>query len=180
MGKKDWDEVCYPFILEASCLCDFEILTDELCSEIGSILTFLPDGHDDILRDLTYLQPLCWHLNGSIRGRLAIDETDIDWIRDGLNHYREITGPIETFVLPGGPTPVPYMNKARSTAKKTIRAMVRVEEEGIEVPEILFQFGNLLCNFLFALICAFNHRSGFKEIPFQSKSYGRQRDNPKS
>lgn len=174
MTTKDWDEVCYPFIRESSCLCDFEILTDELCGEIGSILTYLPAGQDDILTDLRHLQPLCWHFNGSIRGRIAIDEADVDWLRARLEHYRGITGPVKKFVLPGGPAPIPNVNRARSISKKAIRALVRVEQEGKEVPEILFQFGNLLCNYLFALSCVINLRSGFRETPFRSKSYGRR------
>jgi len=175
VGRKNWDEICYPFIHESSYLCDFEVITDELCSAIGGILSFLPDGNEDIFKDLSHLQPLCWHLNGSIRGRLAINETDIEWVRERLNHYREMTAPIKTFVLPGGPVPVSFVNNTRSIAKKTIRAMVRVEEEGVEVPAILFQFSNLLCNYLFALTSVLNYRAGFKETPFQSKSYGKHR-----
>jgi len=174
MGRKDWDEICYPFIHEPSHLCDFEVVTDELCSVIGGILSFLPNGNEDIFKDLSHLQPLCWHLNGSIRGRLAINDTDIGWVRDRLNHYREMTTPIKTFVLPRGPVPVPLVNSARSIAKKAIRAMVRVEEEGVEVPAILYLFCNLLCNYLFALTGLLNYRTGFKETPFQSKSYGRR------
>lgn len=173
MARRDWDEVCYPFIRESSCLCDFEILTDELCSEIGNILSDLPAGHDDILTDLQRLQPLIWHYNGSIRGRMAVKRSDIEWLRSRLECYRAITGPVKEFVLPGGPAPVASINRARSITKKTIRALVRVEREDKEVPEILFQFGNLLCNYLFALICVINSRSGFQEIPFRSKSYGK-------
>ena len=34
-------ELCYPFIYEESALCDYEILTDELCTLVGCAITEL-------------------------------------------------------------------------------------------------------------------------------------------
>ncbi|CDZ94474.1 hypothetical protein [Pseudomonas saudiphocaensis] len=42
--SKNRDEVCYPFIQETSVLCDFEVLTDELCGHIGEIIDLTPFG----------------------------------------------------------------------------------------------------------------------------------------
>lgn len=71
------DELCYPFIYETSNLCDFEVVTDELCGHIGAAYSLLPAGMPDIAADLDRVQPLAFHVNGSIRGRLAIEESDL-------------------------------------------------------------------------------------------------------
>ena len=167
------DELCYPFIYEHSYLCDFEIATDELCSHLGVILALLPEDFTDIAQDLDHLQPLIYHLNGSIRGRLALEETDIQWLLARYHHYQKLTaGRINGFVLPRGPLPVPQVNLARSSAKKAIRLMVRLDQEGVTVPDILHRFCNLLCNFFFVLTLYINQKLGIAETPFISKSYG--------
>ena len=47
--SRNWDEVCYPFIHETSVLCDFEVITDELCGHIGEIIDLMP--FDDLRAD---------------------------------------------------------------------------------------------------------------------------------
>ena len=76
------------------------------------------------------------------------------------------------FVLPRGSTLAMQFHLARSSAKKAIRAMVRLEEHGVKVPAILGRFCNLLCNLFFVLAGVVNHRDGNTEPPFESKSYG--------
>ena len=172
--SKNRDEICYPFIYETSYLCDFEVATDELCSHVGGIIGLIPESSHDIANDLDLLQPLIYHLNGSIRGRLAISEDDQQWLLERYHHYqKEVEGEINGFVLPRGPAPSPQLHLARSAAKKAIRLMVRIDEERIAVPELLHRFCNLLCNFFFVLALCLNQRAGFVEQPFISKSYGR-------
>jgi len=172
--SKSRDELCYPFIYEVSYLCDFEVATDELCNHIGAIIGLIPETSNDIANDLDQLQPLIYHLNGSIRGRLAIAENDQQWLLERYHHYQnEVEGKIDGFVLPRGPAPSPQLHLARSAAKKAIRLMVRIDQEQIELPDILHRFCNLLCNFFFVLALCINHRAGFTEQPFTSKSYGR-------
>lgn len=167
------DELCYPYIYEQGSLCDYEIQTDELCGHLGAAISAIPDDMPDILRDLKSLQPLAFHLNGSIRGVMAVDESDLAWLNGRLSHYRdEIDGLIQGFVLPRGVSPVPQLHQARSASKKTIRLMVRLKHEGFAVPVELPRLCNLMCNFLFTLTLVINYRRGLIEIPFISKSYG--------
>lgn len=172
--NKKLDELCYPFIHEQGYLCDFEVITDELCSQVGMCAALLGDNHADMATDLAHLQPLCWHANGSIRGRLAIVEEDMDWLHDRYDHYRkEIDGTRQGFVLPQGSVLAMQFHLARSSAKKAIRAMVRLEEQDVSVPVILRRFCNLLCNVFFVLAGVVNHREDNDETPFISKSYGK-------
>jgi len=175
--SRDLDEVCYPFIHESSWLCDFESTTDELCGHVGAILAELPAEMDDLWQDLAHLQPLVFHVNGSIRGRLAIEEADLTWLKTRLHHYQaEVSERLKGFVLPRGAAPVAQLHLARSTCKKAIRCLVRVDAEGRAVPERLPRMLNLMCNFFFVLTLVINQRRGMAETPFISKSYGRQGD----
>lgn len=171
--SENLDEVCYPFIHEQGPLCDFEVLTDELCGNIGAAISLMPAEFADLRADLEALQPLAFHLNGSLRGRLAITEEDIAWACERLAVYRtEAEGRAKGFVLPRGEMPVPFLNLARSGAKKAIRQMVRIEEAGGDIPGVLPRFCNVLCNLFFAMILVINQRRGVDEVPFTSKSYG--------
>lgn len=170
---RNLDELCYPFIYETSYLCDFEVSTDELCGHIGAVLSLLPPEFADIANDLEQLQPLAFHINGSLRGRLAVEEADIAWLQTRLNHYRaEVADRLHGFVLPRGQQPVPHLHLARSAAKKAVRLMVRVEQEGREIPMVLPRLCNMLCNFFFVLTLVINQRRGDVETSFISKSYG--------
>lgn len=172
--SKNWDEVCYPFIHETSYLCDFEVETDTLCGLVGFAIAALPEGMQDMAEDLKQLQPLAWHINGSIRGRLAVQAHDQQWLLERLHHYRQEVGEREQlFVLPRGGMAVGILHQARSSAKKAIRCMVRVEQAGIEVPDILPRMCNTLCNLFFLMALAINQRQQFKETGFVSQSYGR-------
>ncbi len=173
----DLDELCYPFIYETSWLCDYEVVTDELCSHLGLAYALLPEACGDIGADLDRLQPLAFHLNGSIRGRLAVEEADLAWLKGRLTAYKAELGPsVGGFVLPRGSVTAMQLHLARSAAKKAIRILVRLEAEGIAVPMVLPRLCNLMCNFLFTLALVINRRQGRTEIPFVSKSYGPVRD----
>lgn len=172
-SSRDLDELCYPFIHETSWLCDYELLTDELCAQVGAILAALPADAGDIGQDLERIQPLVFHANGSIRGRMALSEADLIWLKARLRHYRnQLLSLPESFVLPRGSAPVPQLHMARSNCKKAIRALVRVDQEGRDVPDILPRFLNLLCNVCFTLTLVINQRRGEDETPFVSLSYG--------
>lgn len=168
------DELCYPFIYEESLLCDFEVVTDELCSHVGAVLASLSeDEFPEVAADLDRVQPLVWHVNGSIRGRLAVDESDLRWLHGRYRLYKaETVECVDGFVLPRGPQPVPQLHLARSAAKKAIRLMVRLDREGTSVPDVLHLLCNLMCNFFFVLALYINQKRGVAEIPFESKSYG--------
>ena len=172
--SKNFNEVCYPFIYEQSHLCDFEVITDELCGHIGAAISTHSAGIEDLIQDLEHIQPLAFHINGSVRGRLAVGEADLLWVQQRLDHYRaEVGERVNDFVLPRGAAPVAQLHLARSACKKAIRALVRVDQEGIEVPMIVPRLCNLLCNFFFILTLVINQRRGLQEVGFVSKSYGK-------
>ena len=172
--SSDIRELCYPFVYEASSLCDYEIITDELCSTLGGAITELEADEQflDIFQFLDTLQPKIFNLNASIRGKQAIFEEDIQWVAGYFDQYQqEIDGRLKGFVLPRGGRAVQLLHACRSQCKKAVRALVKVDAEGIEVPDELHRFANILCNLFFRLTVVINGRLGIKEPDYTSKSY---------
>ena len=180
--KSTIDELCYPYIYEESLLCDYEILTDDLTRMVGwaindlSILRKQYPKNNQLKKleeELRWILPLCFHLNGSIRGKLAITEENHQQLLENYRNLKEITKKsISGFVLPGGESPVGILNKCSSMCKKAIRLMVKIHnKEQKEVADILPKFANLLCNYFFTSTVLINQVTGFKETPFISKSY---------
>lgn len=168
----DIDELCYPYIYEQGELCDFEVITDELCSQVGDILCCLDVEYQDPFIDLQQLQPMMFHLNGSIRGKQAIHEKDIVWLKQRYRHYRNLTqSNVSGFLLPQGDVAAMKCYLARSNAKKAIRIMVKLDQQGVVVADELHRFCNLLCNFFFVLAVYINQLKGIREKPFTSLSY---------
>lgn len=169
--KKDWRYSCYPFMREKSCLVDYEIRTDSLTTSVGAVFSHLTEKEQIVIDDLRVIQPLCYHVNGSVRGNLAITEADVQWLSNRYDYYVQQTGDItKKFVLPQGNGAASALHIARSDAKKSYRALHKVSEER-EVPEILFNFLGLLANVCFVLAVYVNQINDIQEIPFESKSY---------
>ncbi len=167
------DELCYPFIYEHSRLCDYEIHTDAMCRQLGGLIAAMPEDCGDLRSEMEQLQPMIYHLNGSIRGKCAVGESDLEWLLERYRAHKTVTADcLCGFVLPRGAEPVAQLNAASSDAKKAIRLMVRLhQEEGRDIPDVLHRFCNLLCNYFFTLTLVINQRRGLQEIPFESASY---------
>ncbi|MFE5431155.1 hypothetical protein [Peribacillus simplex] len=170
MAKKDFRFLCYPYMRESVSTVDFEIRTDSLTTQIG-LAASLTEDVPDVYRDLMELLPMAYHLNGSVRGKLAITGDDLDRLSAIYDRYvAEVKDRIETFVLPQGSTAACTLHTCRSEAKKSVRALHKVSLEK-EIPGILFDYAHLLANVLFVMAVYVNKQQGIEEIPFISKSY---------
>ena len=175
MKKNDWRYKSYPFMREKSCLVDYEIRTDSMTTQIGHAIAVLEkeEGAGEIVHILRQIQPLAYHVNGSVRGRVAITEEDLAWLDGVYDDFVERGGEaIKQFVLPQGSQGATALHICRSEAKKSYRALHKVSEER-EVPDILFQFLGLLANVFFVLAVEINKLQNIEEIIFTSKSYGK-------
>lgn len=169
--SKDHGEICYPFIYEESPVCDFEIASDELCSRIGLVLSL---ELDELSRDiLSRLQPNVYHLNGSVRGKLAIEESQLQQLYQDYNYLRDkLDGGFKGFVLPGGHRVASELHLCRTQAKKVVRALVAIEHSGKRSPApILFRYANLIANVMYALASYTNRVQQVQEVEFVSRSY---------
>ncbi|MGM9985976.1 MAG: hypothetical protein ACI35O_01990 [Bacillaceae bacterium] len=166
--KKNIDFISYPFLGEKKKLVDHEILTDELSSQLGYILSLETPLYDETF----WVMDKVLHLNGSIRGKNAISEADIDY---ALQMYRELKERnkerLNGFVYPIGHPVACQYQLARCQAKKVVRNMHIIRQSGTEVDERLVDFANLLANLLFTFSLEVNRVNDVEEIPFISKSY---------
>lgn len=165
---KNIDLIAYPFLSEESSLVNHEIITDKLASTLGYILSL-----DTPLKEETWwLMDRVLHLNGSVRGRLAITEEDIT---EGLKLYNNLKeknlSRISGFVYPTGHIIACEYHMARGEAKIAARNLYLLRQRGIEVPEICIDFVNLATNLLFVFSLEVNRLNNIYEKPFISKSY---------
>lgn len=164
-------ELSYPFIFEDSPLCDFEILTDELCTYTGLALSQI--SNQEVRESLERLQPKIFNLNGSIRGKCGIFEEDVQQLLSEMLHFKsQVHDDAKRFVLPRGTGPVIQLHQCRSLSKKVVRALVQVDKLTTKnIPETLPRFANVLANYYFVLTRVLNQEAGIFEPEYVSINY---------
>ncbi|WP_297521907.1 hypothetical protein [uncultured Clostridium sp.] len=166
---KNIDLISYPFLNEDFGSVDHEVLSDYLSSVIGKILSMNTPLYDDTF----WLMEMSLHLNGSVRGKLAVMDEDIEKGLSIMDKYRELTKErVNGFVLPTGCALACEYHIARGEAKKVCRNLYVMKNKGIKFDNILIDFANLMTNVLFVMAVEINRLNDVDEIPFVSKSYG--------
>lgn len=165
------DFVSYPFLKEQYGSCDHELLTDRLASELALIsnkLQLYPREKE--LIDWLVIQ--IYHVNGSIRGNIAITEEDIVFIHKKYVFYKEQTKDIISgFLLPTGCEIACLLHLARCSGKQIVRNMHKTEQSGLSVDIKLYDFMNVFSNLMFVLAVYINKCEEYIEKEFISKSY---------
>jgi ATP:cob(I)alamin adenosyltransferase len=157
----------YPFLTETSLKCDYEIMTDTLSSLLG-----VCEATSKHIPELQKLVELTYHMNGSIRAKMALTADDLEYMLDTHDKYAELVSEqSKKFVLPRGCIGASHMHVARAKAKEVARLMYKIEREEQEVDKILIDFVNVLSNALFYMAMFENKMEGIDEIEFISKSY---------
>ncbi|MGL4760762.1 MAG: hypothetical protein ACRC6T_09490 [Sarcina sp.] len=166
---KSVDLISYPFLNEEFGSVDHEVMSDFLSSVIGKILSMKTPLYDDTF----WLMEMSLHLNGSVRGKLAITDEDINRGLLIMEKYRSLNKErLSGFVLPTGCSLACEYHIARGEAKKVCRNLYVMRNKGIQFDDILIDFANLITNILFVMAVEINRLNNVDEIPFISKSYG--------
>ncbi len=156
----------YTFLYEDSTLCDYEVATDEFASLLGVADHWVKQF------DLGPLVELVYHANGSMRGKVAITDSDMDKLISMEQRLQEQLGPWKDFVLPQGSLGASHLHLLRSRAKSIVRILYRADQEpGREKLPIIHDFWNTLSNLLFLMALLENRAEGVDEKVFVSKSY---------
>lgn len=152
--------------------CDYEILTDGLSSYFGLTLSISvkEEYPKEISHILEWLTEMSLHMNGSLRGNLAVESKDLDKLYEIYHFYKNKIN-IKGFTLPVGSHLSCQINILRYKTKELVRLLNKIEKVQGEVAKILFSFSNLLANFLYVLSCYINILDKFENKPFISKSY---------
>ena len=162
-----YQSCAYPLLKEASKQCDYEVASDEIASMLGyatHIVKHIPE--------LERLVLMTYHLNGSIRGKLAVTDEDRNFLESLYVQYEEKVGRKTQFVLPQGSEGACFLHMLRSKAKAVVRLAYAIEREEHPVPELVLDLWNMLSNVLFQMALYENLMEGVQETVFVSKSYG--------
>jgi ATP:cob(I)alamin adenosyltransferase len=160
--------------------CDFEIASDEIASMIGLLRSLIKD--EAIRAELSRLNELMYHINPSLRTKVAVTEDELEWLYNRVKeNQKEIKAsfdkatPVRTgaprFVLPQGCTAACYSHIIRNKCKSLVRLLYRYREQGIRIKPILFQFINLYSGYFYSLALKLNRDEGTEETPFTSRAY---------
>jgi ATP:cob(I)alamin adenosyltransferase len=167
-GKKEYES--YPFLYEKKKIVDFELLTDEITSQLGYAVSICE--HPVLQKELTIVAQLVYHLNPCVRKKTEIQPHEIAWLQSRYKFYQEETSNRESlFVLPTGTPLASTLHVCRCKAKQLVRLLFLITEEGITVQESLFDFSNILANYLFTAAMYANKLSSQPEVPFTSRVY---------
>ena len=161
--------------------CDFEILTDEVSSMIGLLRSLLCDidkaADSYLAEDLCKINELMYHINPSLRTKVAVTEAELEWLNQKTQQLQKATeeglpksGGL-TFFIPQGCTQAAYSHVIRNKCKTLVRLLSRFKQQGNEVEEILFDFANLYSGYFYFLALWFNMNHGEKESLFKSRVY---------
>ena len=80
-----------------------------------------------------------------------IHEEDIVFLENQIDTMETVIPPMKSFILPGGSIPISYLHIARCVCRRTERSVIRLQEEGESVPEIIIKYLNRLSDYLFVL-----------------------------
>lgn len=169
--------LAYSFLYDdaADLKCDFEILTDEVSSMIGLLRSLLCDtdktAGPDLQEDLCKINELMYHINPSLRTKVAVTAEELQWLDEKTRHLQKELPKNGGFFIPQGCTQAAYSHVIRSKCKTLVRLLSRFQQQGNPVDDILFDFLNLYSGYFYFLALWFNKNHGIEESPFVSRVY---------
>ena len=169
--------LAYSFLYDdaADLKCDFEILTDEVSSMIGLLRSLLCDtdktAGPDLQEDLCKINELMYHINPSLRTKVAVTAEELQWLDEKTRHLQKELPQNGGFFIPQGCTQAAYSHVIRSKCKTLVRLLSRFQQHGNPVDDILFDFLNLYSGYFYFLALWFNKNHGIEESPFVSRVY---------
>lgn len=132
---------------------------DELNSVIGVMLAHpMPE---DLRAVFTTIQHRLFDLGGELAmpGYTFIDDADVQWVEETLDHYNENLPPLKDFILPGGTITAANCHLARSICRRAERILVHMHESD-PVNKPVRQYINRLSDWLFVCARVLNRLDG--------------------
>lgn len=149
---------------------------DELCSNIGLLITYCTDAHD--CEFLTAIQCQLF----VVGGYLATDASQHDVSPGNIVKEKMVTGleqeidainatlpPFRCFILPGGCRAAALCHVCRTICRRAERRILALAEEGTEMGGNVIAYINRLSDYLFVLARKLNADEKHKEIFWQKE-----------
>lgn len=120
---------------------------DELNCTLGMILA--ADVRDEIRATLSEVQHKLFDLGGELcmPGYASINEDDVSWLEQELDHYNEELPALKEFILPGGGQAAAACHLARAICRRAERHLValgRTEEVAVSARAYINRCSDLL------------------------------------
>jgi len=172
---------CFLYDDASDLRCDFEILTDEISSMIGLLRSLLDDADraagPELADDLCKINELMYHINPSLRTKLAVSEEELEWLLQKIAVLQKCVAGAPpksgslTFYIPQGCTQAAYSHVIRCKCKALVRLLSRHSQQGNAASDLIFDFCNLYSGYFYFLALWFNKVHGEEERFFNSRVY---------
>jgi len=94
---------------------------------------------------------------GPAGARLAVTDTQVEWLEQQIDAITAKLQPLRSFILPGGSAAAAYLHLARTVCRRAERLMAQLKDEPDEVVSpVALKFVNRLSDFLFVASRAMN------------------------
>ena len=149
---------------------------DELCSQIGLLITYCTNEHD--IQFLTDIQGQLFVVGGYLAtdnsqqdvrpGNIVTEEMVID-LEQEIDAINATLPPFRSFILPGGCRAAAVCHVCRTVCRRAERRILCLVEEGAEVDAQVISYVNRLSDYLFVLARKLNVDEKHAEILWQRK-----------
>ena len=148
--------------------------TDELCSQIGLLITYCTDEHD--IQFLTSIQNQLFVVGGylatdnsqrEVRPGNIVTPEMVAAIERQIDAINALLPPFRCFILPGGCRAAALAHVCRTVCRRAERCILRLSEEGAEVDAHVLAYINRLSDYLFVLARKLNIDENHPEIIWQ-------------
>lgn len=149
---------------------------DELCSQIGLLITYCTNEHD--IQFLTDIQGQLFVVGGYLAtdnsqqdvrpGNIVTEEMVID-LEQEIDAINATLPPFRCFILPGGCRAAAVCHVCRTVCRRAERRILCLVEEGAEVDAQVISYVNRLSDYLFVLARKLNVDEKHAEILWQRK-----------
>ena len=149
---------------------------DELCSQIGLLVTYCTTEHDR--RFLTDIQCQLFVVGGylatdnsqhEVRQGNIVTEEMVTSLEQEIDAINATLPPFRCFILPGGCRAAAVCHVCRTVCRRAERRILALCEEGAEVDSNVIAYVNRLSDYLFTLARKLNADENHPEIIWQRK-----------
>jgi cob(I)alamin adenosyltransferase len=149
---------------------------DELCSQIGLLVTYCTTEHDrQFLTDIQYqLFVVGGYLatdnsQHEVRQGNIVTEEMVTSLEQEIDAINATLPPFRCFILPGGCRAAAVCHVCRTVCRRAERRILALCEEGAEVDSNVIAYVNRLSDYLFTLARKLNADENHPEIIWQRK-----------
>lgn len=97
----------------------------------------------------------------------VVTEQDVQWLERAIDRFEQETGPLRSFVLPGGTPGAASLQVARTVCRRAERRLVALS--GTEpIDPLVLKFINRASDFLFAAARFANHAAGQTDVSWST------------